>query len=152
MLKIERVVEPHGSIVEIAVRGMRNPMNSWLQSDSDIIGKYEKDDEPSRVFYVDEYVSYYCGPKDTSLMQSLAHAGSSHRKFMRMIPVSVSYTHLKPFHHGNIPLSSVWVSPHRILSGIATLGLLCWLRHFHYIITAASKQGGIRKRHALSFP
>lgn len=92
MLKIERVVEPHGSIVEIAVRGMRNPMNSWLQSDSDIIGKYEKDDEPSRVFYVDEYVSYYCGPKDTSLMQSLAHAGSSHRKFMRMIPVYCDVT------------------------------------------------------------
>ena len=58
---------------------------------------------------------------------------------------------LKPFHHGNILLSSVWVSPHRILSGIATLGLLCHLRHFHYIITTASRQGGIRKRHALSF-
>lgn len=59
---------------------------------------------------------------------------------------------LKPFHHGNIPFSSVRVSPHRILSGIATLGLLYRLRHFHYIITTASKQGGIRKRHALSFP
>ena len=59
---------------------------------------------------------------------------------------------LKPFHHGNIPLTSVRVSPHRILSGIATLGLLYRLRHFHYIITTASKQGGIRKRYALSFP
>ena len=93
MLKIERVVEPNGSIVEQVIRGMRNPMNSWLQSDSDLVNFYgEKDDEPSRVFYVDEYVKYFCGPKDTSLMQSLAHAGSSHRKFMRMIPVYCDVT------------------------------------------------------------
>lgn len=93
MLKIERVVEPNGSIVEQVIRGMRNPMNSWMQSDSDLVNFYgEKDDEPSRVFYVDEYVKYYCGPKDTSLMQSLAHAGSSHRKFMRMIPVYCDVT------------------------------------------------------------
>ena len=59
---------------------------------------------------------------------------------------------LKPFYHDNILLASVRVSPHRILSGIATLGLLCHLHHFHYIITTASRQGGIRKRHALSFP
>lgn len=93
MLKIKRVVEPNGSIVEQVIRGMRNPMNSWLQSDSDLVNFYgEKDDEPSRVFYVDEYVKYFCGPKDTSLMQSLAHAGSSHRKFMRMIPVYCDVT------------------------------------------------------------
>lgn len=93
MLKIERVVEPNGSIMEQVIRGMRNPMNSWLQSDSDLVNFYgEKDDEPSRVFYVDEYVKYFCGPKDTSLMQSLAHAGSSHRKFMRMIPVYCDVT------------------------------------------------------------
>lgn len=93
MLKIERVVEPNGSIVEQVIRGMRNPMNSWLQSDSDFVNFYgEKDDEPSRIFYVDEYVKYFCGPKDTSLMQSLAHAGSSHRKFMRMIPVYCDVT------------------------------------------------------------
>lgn len=93
MLKIERVVEPNGSIVEQVIRGMRNPMNSWLQSDSDLVNFYgEKDDEPSRVFYVDEYVKYFCGPKDTGLMQSLAHAGSSHRKFMRMIPVYCDVT------------------------------------------------------------
>lgn len=93
MLKIERVVEPNGSIVEQVIRGMRNPMNSWLQSDSEFVYFYgEKDDEPSRVFYVDEYVKYFCGPKDTSLMQSLAHAGNSHRKFMRMIPVYCDVT------------------------------------------------------------
>lgn len=93
MLKIEKVVEPNGSIVEQVIRGMRNPMNSWLQSDSDLVYFYgEKDDEPRRVFYVDEYVKYFCGPKDTSLMRSLAHAGSSHRKFMRMIPVYCDVT------------------------------------------------------------
>lgn len=51
-----------------------------------------KEDDLNRAFYKDAEVLYLCGPKDTSLMQSLAHAGSSHRKFMRMIPVYCDVT------------------------------------------------------------
>ena len=93
MLKIKRVVEPNASIVEQAIHGMRNPMNSWGQSDGMFIDEYGiEEDDLNRAFYKDAEVLYLCGPKDTSLMQSLAHAGSSHRKFMRMIPVYCDVT------------------------------------------------------------
>ena len=93
MLKIKRVVEPDASIVQQAIHGMRNPMNTWGWSDSMYIDEYGiKEDDLNRAFYKDAEVLYLCGPKDTSLMQSLAHAGSSHRKFMRMIPVYCDVT------------------------------------------------------------
>ena len=93
MLKIERVVRPNGNIVKQVIRGMRNPMNSWGRSDSMSIDKYGvEEDDLNRAFYKDDEVLYLCGPEDTSLMQSLAHAGSSHRKFMRMLPVYCDVT------------------------------------------------------------
>lgn len=93
MLKIKRVVEPNASIVKQAIHGMRNPMNTWGWSDSIYIDEYGiEEDDLNRAFYEDAEVLYLCGPKDTSLMQSLAHAGSSHRKFMRMIPVYCDVT------------------------------------------------------------
>lgn len=93
MLKIERVVEPNASIAEQAIHGMRNPMESWDQSDSIYIDKYGiEGDDLNRAFYKDDEVLYLCGPKDISLMQRLVHAGSSHRKFMRMIPVYCDVT------------------------------------------------------------
>lgn len=59
---------------EHAIRGMRNPMNSWDKSDS---GYFRIDGE------------YYVGDNDLELMHNLYEAGSSHRKFMRQIFVSM---------------------------------------------------------------
>ena len=67
--------------VKAAVRGMRNPMNSWDVSDS--------------VFY--EYTgpdskNYILGEKDLDLMKRLVKAGPDHRKFLRMINVTLDIT------------------------------------------------------------
>ena len=67
--------------VKAAVRGMRNPMNSWDLSDS--------------VFY--EYVgpdskNYILGEKDLDLMKRLIKAGPDHRKFLRMITITMDIT------------------------------------------------------------
>jgi len=61
---------------EAAIRGMRNPMNSWDKSDSN---------------FSDSYVSYKArfGANDKKLMINLVKAGSDHRKFMRMINVTM---------------------------------------------------------------
>lgn len=77
MIKIENV-ETVGW--EHAIRGMRNPMNSWEDSDS-----HEEllDDE--------EYV-YVVGKKDKNLMLKLAKAGTSHSKYLRMIGVYADIT------------------------------------------------------------
>lgn len=60
---------------EHAVRGMRNPMNSWDKSDT----------------FVDSDL-VLLGKKDKELMKRLVHAGPSHRKFLRQIFVSVDIT------------------------------------------------------------
>lgn len=62
---------------EHALRGMRNPMNSWEKSDS----KYE---------YVD--MGFHIGKNDLELAQKLIKAGEPHRKFLRQIFVSVDIT------------------------------------------------------------
>ena len=63
-----------------AIRGMRNPMNSWKKSDS--------------VFYEDHFGLYYIelGENDKDLMKRLRNAGTDHRKFMRQIVVYVDIT------------------------------------------------------------
>ena len=61
---------------ENAIRGARNPMNSWIRMDS---------------FY-DEQGNFIMGPNDLNLAQRLARAGSDHRKFIRQIFVSVDFT------------------------------------------------------------
>lgn len=66
--------------IDAAIRGMRNPMNSWDKSDS----YYERDDDDQWVFEV--------GPNDLKLMQTLYKAGTDHRKFMRMITVTMDIT------------------------------------------------------------
>lgn len=63
-----------------AIRGMRNPMNSWEKSDSG----YGIDGEDDDVFSV--------GNNDLSLMRKLFAAGTEHRKFMRQIFVSLDLT------------------------------------------------------------
>lgn len=83
MLKIENT-EVLGW--EHAIRGMRNPMNSWEKSDS---GYECIDYNPSedRDIY-----GYAIGPNDLDLMKRLRNAGTDHRKFMRMITVYVDLT------------------------------------------------------------
>lgn len=66
---------------EAAIRGMRNPHNSWGKSDS------------FRAF--DEGIMndiFVIGPNDITLMKSLVKAGTDHRKFMRMIVVYCDIT------------------------------------------------------------
>ena len=65
-----------------ALRGMRNPKESWNKSDSGI-----KND--TGFAFNDEFV---IGPNDLQLAQTLIRAGSEHRKFMRQIFVSVDIT------------------------------------------------------------
>lgn len=87
MLTIENV-EVFG--FEAAIRGMRNPKNSWANSDSHY-GCYDEtcDSCPdgSGCHYVQSI--YQVGEKDLKLMQTLAAAGSDHGKFMRMLNVSL---------------------------------------------------------------
>lgn len=74
MIKIEHI-EATG--FEAAVRGMRNPMNSWDKSDS------------RQWMYKGDYI---LGPNDLSLMERLRNAGTDHRKFMRMLTVYADIT------------------------------------------------------------
>ena len=72
---------------EAAIRGMRNPMNSWEKSDS----YYER--EPlTDIFNPITPERYLIGPNDLDLMKRLRNAGTDHRKFMRMITVYVDIT------------------------------------------------------------
>lgn len=73
MLKAERISVMN---FENAVRGARNPMNSWDRSDS----------------YYDEKGSYVLGENDLSLCVRLAKSGSDHRKYLRQIFVSIDIT------------------------------------------------------------
>ena len=75
---------------EAAIRGMRNPLNSWDKSDSDYIIVDVNEIENSPYIYIDsddDYISYAIGPNDQNLMKRLCKAGTDHRKFMRMIVV-----------------------------------------------------------------
>lgn len=71
---------------EHAIRGMRNPMNSWDKSDSEIMPALRYEDG-----YIDE-PDVNIGPDDHNLMMRLRNAGTDHRKFMRMINVYVDIT------------------------------------------------------------
>lgn len=66
---------------DAAIRGMRNPLNSWDKSDSEW-----------RQIIIDGHfdgVEFILGPNDLALAKKLANAGSDHRKFMRQIFVSM---------------------------------------------------------------
>ena len=71
-----------------AIRGMRNPMNSWDKSDSEycLSSTVECDDCNFRP-YCDGGDAYIIGDNDFKLMNKLSKAGTDHRKFMRMIVV-----------------------------------------------------------------
>lgn len=77
-----------------AIRGMRNPYNSWAKSDSlYCYGNPNEDGKEGYIFagYFDE-AEYWIGPNDADLMMRLRNAGTDHRKFMRMITVYVDIT------------------------------------------------------------
>lgn len=63
-----------------AIRGMRNPMNSWDKSDTIFCRNY------------DLLCNCVIGPNDLALMKKLIKAGPEHRKFMRMIVVHCDIT------------------------------------------------------------
>ena len=84
---------------EHAIRGMRNPKNSWENSDSG----YCETHGPGKCTYcphvnycnasdVDFGTKYIIGPNDYKLMTTLRDAGTDHRKFMRMITVYMDIT------------------------------------------------------------
>ena len=73
---------------EAAIRGMRNPMNSWDKSDSSFEDVFE-DKENLHAYYMK---NAEIGPNDFNLMKRLRNAGTDHRKFMRMIIVYVDIT------------------------------------------------------------
>ena len=81
---------------EHAIRGMRNPMNSWEMSNSGWDEMYcaETKEEQGKYIEVqaDSEYEYYLGPNDQKLMMNLRNAGTDHRKFMRMITVYVDLT------------------------------------------------------------
>lgn len=84
MLKVENV-EVLGW--EHAIRGMRNPKNSWAKSDSGPECPYGKEK------CCGECQQNFCiGPNDKQLMMTLRNAGTDHRKFMRMITVYLDIT------------------------------------------------------------
>ena len=83
MLKIENT-EVVGW--EAAIRGMRNPMNSWEMSDS---GTIPICNELKEIF-IGKY--FTVGDNDHDLMTRLRNAGTDHRKFMRMITVYLDIT------------------------------------------------------------
>lgn len=80
MIKLEHVVLASPEQMEFIIEGMRNPLNSWDKSDTNI------DPDLYSLSNID------IGPNDLNLMQRLAKAGTDHRKFMRMMPVYVRIT------------------------------------------------------------
>lgn len=89
MIKIENV-ETYGW--EAAIRGMRNPKNSWEKSDSEWYSIGFPTSNPAAIN--DKYLSQkYCiGDNDLDLMTRLCNAGTDHGKFMRMITVTADIT------------------------------------------------------------
>ena len=96
MIKIENV-ETYGW--EAAIRGMRNPKNSWSKSDSFCNPEWnncEKCADRERCAYIFEQdgepFRAKVGPKDLDLMTRLSNAGTDHGKFLRMITVTLDIT------------------------------------------------------------
>lgn len=79
---------------EEAIRGMRNPMNSWSKSDSGWESDYFNTTNYDSRTYVEcnGEDSYFLGPNDAGLMMKLRNCGTDHRKFMRMITVYMDIT------------------------------------------------------------
>lgn len=83
---------------EAAIRGMRNPMNSWDKSDSGVCNTHGPEHCADCVYSdcqaddIEIDTKYILGSNDLNLMTRLCNAGTDHRKFMRMIAVYVDIT------------------------------------------------------------
>ena len=80
---------------EAAIRGMRNPMNSWDKSDSGrgYISEEDRQDGSIRTYSEESpRCDFWIGPADQDLMMRLARAGSVDAKYRRMINVTVDIT------------------------------------------------------------
>lgn len=75
---------------EAAIRGMRNPMNSWNKSDTTYGECFGRDEDGDIVLL--RYKKPEIGDNDLKLMKQLVEAGSDHGKFMRMINVTADIT------------------------------------------------------------
>lgn len=84
MIKVENIEVFN---LEGAIRGMRNPLNSWDKSDS----KWCFVEDPSPINPCDEF-EFVIGENDMNLMKRLYNAGSEHRKYLRQIFVSMDIT------------------------------------------------------------
>ena len=89
MLKIENV-EIMGW--EAAIRGMRNPKNSWEKSDSGYVCGDKKCSALPDCDLCCDIPHYVIGSNDLDLMTRLRNAGTDHRKFMRMITIYLDIT------------------------------------------------------------
>ena len=83
MIRIEKT-EIYGW--EVAVRGARNPMNSWHLSDS-----YWTYIEDAQTLEIAKF-EYFLGERDLALLKKLTSAGPDHGKFLRMITVTMDIT------------------------------------------------------------
>ena len=81
-----RIEETEVNGFKAAIRGMRNPMNSWDKSDSrySCLCMDDKRDCPAEPYIV--------GPNDLALMKKLSKAGTDHSKFLRFITVTADIT------------------------------------------------------------
>lgn len=83
---------------EHAIRGMRNPMNSWDKSDSKVVNENCEDCMHKADYSVCKHNSihncfnYEVGDNDLDLMKRLRNAGTDHRKYLRMITVYLDIT------------------------------------------------------------
>ena len=85
--------------LEHAIRGARNPLNSWSRSDSGYCSTHGPahcaDCAHTNSCHADDVdigTKYIIGPNDYDLMTRLRNAGTDHRKFMRMITVYIDIT------------------------------------------------------------
>lgn len=85
MVRVENI-EPWG--FEHAIRGMRNPLQSWDKSDS----RWEWVEDPSPINPDDPGMTFVIGENDLDLMRRLYRAGTEHRKYLRQIFVSMDIT------------------------------------------------------------
>jgi len=87
LIKVENI-EVWG--FEHAIRGMRNPLNSWNKSDSRLC-HVGMDCDCCKYNYLD-CNEFYIGDADLDLMRRLYKAGTEHRKYLRQIFVSMDIT------------------------------------------------------------
>ena len=104
MIKLEHVVLPSPEQMEFVIEGMRNPMNSWDNSDSGHCYRFDTCEDCSWYEYAPEWKCYdnnpymlpdsdfIVGKNDITRMKILSHAATDHRKFMRMMSVCVRIT------------------------------------------------------------